>query len=66
MSIHVTVTGNPVCIKKRIILSDLEQIKKNERERRRRLRLAQVKSCLQIPFKCLGGEITNLMNKITL
>ncbi|XP_044014175.1 uncharacterized protein DDB_G0287625 [Aphidius gifuensis] len=43
MSINVTVTGNPVCIKKKIVLSDFEQIKKNERERRKRLRLAQVR-----------------------
>ncbi|EZA56282.1 hypothetical protein DMN91_010139 [Ooceraea biroi] len=44
MSIHVTVSGNPVNIRRgRMILSDLDQIKKNERDRRRRLRLEQVR-----------------------
>jgi hypothetical protein len=43
MSIHVTVSGNPVNIRRgRMVLSDLDQIKKNERDRRRRLRLEQV------------------------
>lgn len=43
MSIHVTMTGNPVNVRRgRIVLSDLDQIKKNERDRRRRLRLEQV------------------------
>lgn len=43
MSIHVTVNGNPVNIRRgRMVLSDLDQIKKNERDRRRRLRLEQV------------------------
>lgn len=43
MSIHVTVSGNPVNIcRGRMVLSDLDQIKKNERDRRRRLRLEQV------------------------
>lgn len=42
MSINVTVNGNPVNIRKgRMVLSDLDQIKKNERDRRRRLRLEQ-------------------------
>ncbi|XP_014478706.1 PREDICTED: uncharacterized protein LOC106746543 [Dinoponera quadriceps] len=44
MSIHVTVNGNPVNIRRgRMVLSDLDQIKKNERDRRRRLRLEQVR-----------------------
>ncbi|XP_011151429.2 uncharacterized protein LOC105190389 [Harpegnathos saltator] len=44
MSIHVTVSGNPVNIRRgRMVLSDLDQIKKNERDRRRRLRLEQVR-----------------------
>ncbi|XP_063974108.1 uncharacterized protein LOC135160907 [Diachasmimorpha longicaudata] len=43
MSINVTVNGNPVCVRRRVVLSDWEQIKKNERERRRRLRLEQVR-----------------------
>ncbi|XP_070160342.1 serine-rich adhesin for platelets [Polyergus mexicanus] len=44
MSIHVTVSGNPVNIcRGRMVLSDLDQIKKNERDRRRRLRLEQVR-----------------------
>lgn len=43
MSIHVTMTGNPVNVRRgRMVLSDLDQIKKNERDRRRRLRLEQV------------------------
>lgn len=43
MSINVTVNGNPISIKRgRMVLSDLDQIKKNERDRRRRLRLEQV------------------------
>ncbi|XP_072744351.1 uncharacterized protein [Anoplolepis gracilipes] len=44
MSIHVTVNGYPVNIcRGRMVLSDLDQIKKNERDRRRRLRLEQVR-----------------------
>lgn len=44
MSINVTVSGNPINIRRgRVILSDLDQIKKNERDRRRRLRLEQVR-----------------------
>ncbi|XP_050465804.1 uncharacterized protein LOC126859008 isoform X1 [Cataglyphis hispanica] len=44
MSIHVTVSGNPVNIcRGRMVLSDLDQIKRNERDRRRRLRLEQVR-----------------------
>ena len=44
MSINVTVNGNPISIKRgRMVLSDLDQIKKNERDRRRRLRLEQVR-----------------------
>ncbi|XP_033227539.1 uncharacterized protein LOC117179643 [Belonocnema kinseyi] len=44
MSINVTVNGNPVNIRRgRMVLSDLDQIKKNERDRRRRLRLEQVR-----------------------
>lgn len=43
MSINVTVNGNRLNIHKgRMVLSDLDQIKKNERDRRRRLRLEQV------------------------
>lgn len=43
MSINVTVNGNPVSIRRgRMVLSDLDQIKKNERDRRRKLRLEQV------------------------
>ncbi|KYN10783.1 hypothetical protein ALC57_17076 [Trachymyrmex cornetzi] len=37
-------TGNPVNVRRgRMVLSDLDQIKKNERDRRRRLRLEQVR-----------------------
>ncbi|KYN33824.1 hypothetical protein ALC56_11900 [Trachymyrmex septentrionalis] len=37
-------TGNPVNLRRgRMVLSDLDQIKKNERDRRRRLRLEQVR-----------------------
>ncbi|KYQ58501.1 hypothetical protein ALC60_02539 [Trachymyrmex zeteki] len=37
-------TGNPINVRRgRIVLSDLDQIKKNERDRRRRLRLEQVR-----------------------
>ncbi|XP_076300333.1 uncharacterized protein LOC143218775 [Lasioglossum baleicum] len=44
MSINVTVNGNPLNIRQgRMALSDLDQIKKNERDRRRRLRLEQVR-----------------------
>ncbi|XP_046480718.1 serine-rich adhesin for platelets isoform X1 [Neodiprion pinetum] len=44
MSINVTVNGNPVSIRRgRMVLSDLDQIKKNERDRRRKLRLEQVR-----------------------
>ncbi|XP_053995693.1 uncharacterized protein LOC128885615 isoform X1 [Hylaeus anthracinus] len=44
MSINVTVNGNPLSIRRgRMVLSDLDQIKKNERDRRRRLRLEQVR-----------------------
>ncbi|XP_046813266.1 uncharacterized protein LOC124421747 isoform X1 [Vespa crabro] len=44
MSINVTVSGNPINIRRgRVVLSDLDQIKKNERDRRRRLRLEQVR-----------------------
>nr|XP_033327469.1 uncharacterized protein LOC117221021 isoform X1 [Megalopta genalis] len=44
MSINVTVNGNPLSIRHgRMVLSDLDQIKKNERDRRRRLRLEQVR-----------------------
>ncbi|XP_015594339.1 mucin-17 [Cephus cinctus] len=44
MSINVTVSGNPVCIRRRrMVLSDLDLIKQNERDRRRRLRLEQVR-----------------------
>ncbi|XP_066597318.1 uncharacterized protein [Prorops nasuta] len=44
MSINVTITANPnnFC-RKRMVLTDLDQIKKNERDRRRRLRLEQVR-----------------------
>lgn len=43
MSINVTVSGNRLNIRRgRMVLSDLDQIKKNERDRRRRLRLEQV------------------------
>lgn len=43
MSINVTI-GNPVHVRRaRMVLSDLDQIKKNERDRRRRLRLEQVR-----------------------
>lgn len=46
MSINVTINGNPVCVRpSQMFLSDTEQIKKNERERRRRLRLEQVGRC---------------------
>ncbi|CAK9825638.1 hypothetical protein ANTRET_LOCUS3606 [Anthophora retusa] len=44
MSINVTVNGNHLNIRRgRMVLSDLDQIKKNERDRRRRLRLEQVR-----------------------
>ncbi|XP_012259559.2 serine-rich adhesin for platelets-like [Athalia rosae] len=44
MSINVTVNGNPVSIRRgRMVLSDLDLIKKNERDRRRKLRLEQVR-----------------------
>ncbi|XP_043276151.1 serine-rich adhesin for platelets-like [Venturia canescens] len=44
MSVSVTINGNPVCVRpSQMFLSDTEQIKKNERERRRRLRLEQVR-----------------------
>lgn len=44
MSINVTINGNPLSIRRgRMVLSDLDQIKKNERDRRRRLRLEQVR-----------------------
>ncbi|XP_029168304.1 uncharacterized protein LOC114938483 [Nylanderia fulva] len=44
MSIHASVSGNPANIRRgRMVLSDLDQIKKNERDRRRRLRLEQVR-----------------------
>ncbi|XP_026673693.1 uncharacterized protein LOC108630195 isoform X2 [Ceratina calcarata] len=44
MSINVTVNGNRFNIRRgRMVLSDLDQIKKNERDRRRRLRLEQVR-----------------------
>ncbi|OAD55579.1 hypothetical protein WN48_04455 [Eufriesea mexicana] len=44
MSINVTVNGNYLNIRRgRMVLSDLDQIKKNERDRRRRLRLEQVR-----------------------
>lgn len=43
MSIHVTVNTDPMCIRRSgLMFSDLEQIKKYERGRRRRLRLEQV------------------------
>ncbi|XP_076633661.1 uncharacterized protein LOC143347906 [Colletes latitarsis] len=44
MSVNVTVNGNLLSIRRgRMVLSDLDQIKKNERDRRRRLRLEQVR-----------------------
>ncbi|KAK0086144.1 hypothetical protein PV326_005663 [Microctonus aethiopoides] len=44
MSIHVTVNTDPMCIRRSgLMFSDLEQIKKYERGRRRRLRLEQVR-----------------------
>ncbi|XP_012537060.1 uncharacterized protein LOC105837111 [Monomorium pharaonis] len=46
MSTHITMTGNhvnPIVRRGRMVLSDLDQIKKNERDRRRRLRLEQVR-----------------------
>lgn len=50
MSINVTVNGNPVCVRRgRMVLTDLEQIKKNERDRRRRLRLEQVGRIFESP-----------------
>ncbi len=43
MSINVTVHGNPVSIRRgKMVLSDLENLKKTEREHRKRLRLEQV------------------------
>lgn len=43
MSIHVTVNSNPLCINRsKVLLSDLELAKKNEWNRRRKLRLQQV------------------------
>lgn len=44
MSINVFVEGNRTCGKRkgRVTLSDLELIKRSEKERRRRLRLEQV------------------------
>lgn len=51
MSINVTVNGNPVSINRgRMVLNDLDEIKKNERDRRRKLRLEQV-STLEFSFK---------------
>ncbi|XP_011883472.1 PREDICTED: uncharacterized protein LOC105570674 [Vollenhovia emeryi] len=44
MSIGVDMLGNSVNVRRgRMVLSDLDQIKKNERDRRRRLRLEQVR-----------------------
>ncbi|XP_073991010.1 uncharacterized protein isoform X2 [Rhodnius prolixus] len=44
MSIHVTVNSNPLCINRsKVLLSDLELAKKNEWNRRRKLRLQQVR-----------------------
>ncbi|KAK0159745.1 hypothetical protein PV327_010825 [Microctonus hyperodae] len=44
MSIHVTVNADPMCVRRSgLMFSDLEQIKKYERGRRRRLRLEQVR-----------------------
>ena len=41
-------TGNPVNVRRgRMVLSDLDQIKKNERDRRRRLRLEQVRAFVE-------------------
>ncbi|XP_058795681.1 uncharacterized protein LOC131666786 isoform X2 [Phymastichus coffea] len=43
MSINVTVNGNPISIRRgKMVLSDLENLKKCEREHRKRLRLEQV------------------------
>lgn len=42
MSINITVAKNQFGGHRRTVLSDLEQLKKSERERRKRLRLEQV------------------------
>ncbi|XP_016837367.1 serine-rich adhesin for platelets isoform X1 [Nasonia vitripennis] len=43
MSINVTVTGNPISIRRgKMALSDFEKMRKSEREHRKRLRLEQV------------------------
>ncbi|KAJ8679772.1 hypothetical protein QAD02_015559 [Eretmocerus hayati] len=43
MSINVTVNGNPISLRRgKMVLSDLENIRKSEREQRKRLRLEQV------------------------
>lgn len=44
MSIHVTVNSNPLCISRsKVLLTDIELAKKNEWNRRRKLRLQQVR-----------------------
>lgn len=49
MSVYVTV--NPVCMRReKTVLSDREQIKKFERERRRRLRIEQVNNIYKYLF----------------
>lgn len=62
MSINVTVSGNPINIRRgRVVLSDLDQIKKNERDRRRRLRLEQVCRRYIILKDCLHFQRNNIL-----
>ncbi|XP_015121595.1 serine/arginine repetitive matrix protein 2 [Diachasma alloeum] len=63
MSINVTVNGNPVCVRRRVILSDLEQIKKNECQRRRRLRLEQVRQQSKEMSSTLLDRAKNIAKK---
>ena len=51
MSINITVNGNPVSMRNgKMVLSDLENIKKTEREHRKRLRLEQVNFIFSFSF----------------
>ncbi|XP_014206943.1 uncharacterized protein LOC106638343 isoform X2 [Copidosoma floridanum] len=62
MSINVTVSGNPISIRRgKMVLSDLEDIKRTDRERRRRLRMEQVKE----QSKAIAKSILNKARGIT-
>lgn len=63
MSINVSVIGNTISVRRgQMFMTDLDQIKKNERDRLRRLRLEQVNTTNVFKFTVSIRRFIKILN----